>query len=60
MGCLFLEKVFRTPKCHYSFSYAESRQSDLKIKNLSPHEVEAVQYLHSTYFPLWFRVLGSY
>jgi len=53
------EVARRNAKC-YSCSYAESRQPDLEIKNLFPHEVEAVQYLHSTYFPLWFSVLGSY
>jgi len=32
---------------------------NLEIRGLSPREVEAVQYLHSTCFPLWFWVLGG-
>ena len=38
--------------------HAEIRKSDLEVMARHLNEVEAVQHVHLTNIPLWFRLLG--
>jgi len=48
-----------SPKCHHSCYHAELRKSDLEVMTRYLNEVEAVQHVHLTNIPVWFRLLGD-
>jgi len=43
----------------YRNSHAELRKPDLEVTACYLNEVEAVQHVHLTNIPVWFRLLGN-
>jgi len=43
----------------YSYSHGESRQAILKVTDIYSSEAETVQYVCTSDFVVWFRMLGN-